>query len=83
MEERIGDGMSQFGIGDRVRIDIPDERDPDHERLHGKHGVLVGIISDDAGEISGDGRDSKIYRIELDSGEEVDLRWRDLRPPIE
>ncbi|WP_396275478.1 hypothetical protein [Halodesulfurarchaeum sp. HSR-GB] len=62
---------------------MPDERDPDHDRLHGEHGEIIAIIRDSAGETTGDGRDSKIYRVELDSGQEVDLRWRDLRPPIE
>ena len=39
--------MSEFGQGDRVRIDIPDETDPDHEQYHGQHGTVIKIISDD------------------------------------
>jgi hypothetical protein len=50
--------MSEFHVGDRVRIDIPDETDPDHERYHGEHGQIVDILEDEAGMLTGDGRDS-------------------------
>lgn len=72
--------MNRFEPGDRVRIDIPDETDPDHELYHGCHGEVVELLEDDASEITGDDRDSLIYRICLDDGGKVDLRWRDLRP---
>lgn len=65
-----------------MRIDIPDETDPDY-RLHGEHGKVVELLNDDAGELTGDSRDSQLYRVELESGQMVDLRWRSLRPPIE
>lgn len=58
------------------------EADPDHD-LHGSHGTVSNVIEDEAGEATGDERDSTIYRVELDSGLEVDVRWRDLRPPVE
>jgi ribosomal protein L21E len=74
--------MTEFKQGDRVRIDIPDETDPDH-RLHGEHGEVVGMIQDSAGQETGDRRDSRIYRVRLESDETVDVRWRDLRPPLE
>lgn len=67
--------------GTRVRVDIPDETDPDHH-LHGAHGVITAIIEDDAGTETGDSRDSRIYRVRLDDGNEIDFRWRDLRPPL-
>lgn len=38
---------------DRVRIDIPDESDPDH-RLHGEHGHVVEVLQDDASVETGD-----------------------------
>lgn len=72
-----------FAVGDRVRVDIADERDPDFDRLHGQHGEITNVMEDDAGEETGDPRDSAIYRVNLRNGGEVDLRWRDLRPPIE
>ncbi|MFC7164544.1 hypothetical protein [Halospeciosus flavus] len=75
--------MQRFSEGDRVRIDIPDESDPDHERLHGEHGVIRDVLSDDAYLETGDERDQLLYRIELDGGESVDVRWRDLRPPLD
>lgn len=72
--------MQRFVEGDRIRVDIPDESDPDHTRLHGKHGEVVKVVHDDAHAATGDERDAVIYRVELGTGEEVDLRWRDLRP---
>lgn len=76
--------MTEFtpAVGDRVRIDIPNETDPDHH-LHGTHGQVVDVIEDDAGAATGDKRDSAIYRIRTDEGDTVDVRWRDLRPPLE
>jgi len=69
--------------GDRVRIDIPDETDPDHEQYHGRQGMVVKELQDHAGESSGDERDSTLYRVELDDGRVADFRWRDLRPAFE
>jgi ribosomal protein L21E len=74
--------MPEFEQGDPVRVDIPDETDPDH-RLHGDHGEVIATIQDSAGQETGDSRDSRIYRVRLNSGETVDVRWRDLRPPLE
>lgn len=48
--------MQRFAQGDRVRIDIPDEEDPDHETYHGKHGRVVEVLGDDADTVTGDGR---------------------------
>ena len=71
----------RFDVGDCVRIDIPDETDPDHDRLHGCRGKITAILEDDAGEVTGDIRDTVLYRVQLENGTEVDVRWRDLRPP--
>jgi len=43
----------------------------------------VGLREVGAGEVTGDDRDSLIFRVELDSGVTEDFRWRDLRPPLE
>ena len=51
--------------GDQIRVDIPDETDPDHERLHGRSGTIVDVIADDAGQTTGDVRDSYLFRVEL------------------
>jgi ribosomal protein L21E len=74
--------MERFSKGDRVRIDIPDETDPDHQEYHGEHGRVVAVLSDDADSLTADDRDAQLYRVMLDSGETADFRWRDLRPPI-
>lgn len=71
----------RFEVGDDVRIDIPDESDPDHDRLHRRHGEIVAMVGDDAGDVTGDVRDSLLYRVRLDDGTKTDVRWRDLRPP--
>jgi len=75
--------MKEFGVGDRVRIDIPDEIDPNH-RFHGTHGNIVDVIDDDADIETGQSQDSQIYRVEFDDSATVhDFRRRDLRPPID
>lgn len=63
-----------------MRVDIADETDPDHDRLHGLEGTIVDIIKDDAPQETGDMRDSHIFFVETEDGETVHLRWRDLRP---
>ena len=72
--------MRRFEQGDRVRVDIPDETDPDHDRLHGKHGTVIEVFEDDAGEETGDPRDSHLFDVQLNDGSVEQLRWRDLRP---
>ncbi len=57
--------MKRFETGDTVRVDIPDERDPDHDRLHGRRGTVVQIISDDAGDVTGDSREGFLFRVAL------------------
>lgn len=72
--------MKPFSGGDRVRVDIPDETDPDFERYHGRTGKVIETIQDDAGSETGDKRDDVLYRIEFKDGSTMDFRWRDLRP---
>jgi len=69
----------RFTEGDKVRVDIPDKDDPDFE-YHRSTGEVIDVIEDDVGEVTGDERDNALYRVELESGVELDLRWRDLRP---
>jgi ribosomal protein L21E len=72
-----------FEPGDRVRLDITDTTDPDFE-WHGQHGQVVEVLEGDAGEVTGDDRDSRLYRVDLDDHDQtLDLRHRDLRPPFE
>lgn len=74
--------MPEHDVGDRVRIDIPDKTDPDHDRYHGEHGRITKILEDEAGTLTGDKRDSIIYRIQFSNGEELDFRHQAIRPPI-
>ncbi|GAA0678851.1 hypothetical protein ACFQDG_01155 [Natronoarchaeum mannanilyticum] len=71
--------MNRFTEGDRVRIDIPDTDDPDHARWHGTFGTVVDVREDDAGQETGDERDSIEYRVEA-GGDSMWFRWRDVRP---
>lgn len=73
----------RFTTGDCVRVDIPDETDPDHEQYHGRHGTVTKVIEDNASTATGDKRDDLIYRVEFEDATTADLRWRDIRPPIE
>lgn len=41
--------MRTLQVGDQVRIDIPNKSDPDHDRLHRKHGTIIDKIEDNAG----------------------------------
>ena len=75
--------MPEYNTGDRVRIDIPDETDPDHDQYHGKHGRIVDVLNDEAGTLTGDERDSTIYRVQFNNDEELDLRHQSIRPPIQ
>ena len=69
-----------FTVGDLVRVDIPDETDPDFEQFHGRNGKIVNVISDSGGSMTGDDRDGFLYTVELENGLRQDFRWRDLRP---
>ncbi|WP_254832870.1 hypothetical protein [Haloglomus salinum] len=75
--------MQRFTPGDRVRIDIPDETDPDHALYHDTYGTVIEVAKDDGSDMTGDPRDDIRYRVELDADEVVDFRWRDLRPAPE
>lgn len=72
--------MARFAPGDRVRVDIPDEADPDHAAYHGATGAVAAVSEDDLGGLTGDPRDSVHYTVELDDGRSMSFRWRDLRP---
>lgn len=74
--------MKRFSEGDRVRIDIPDERDPNYDTFHGEQGTVVNVLPDEADAVTGDERDAFIYQVQLETGEQGDFRWRDLRPPM-
>lgn len=75
--------MRRFDIGDRVRVDIPDTSDPDHQRYHGCTGEITEILEDDAAAYSGDERDSRLFGVEIESEVVEHFRWRDLRPSHE
>lgn len=72
--------MQRFEKGDRVRVDIPNTTDPDYDHWHGREGAVVNVRVDDAGQETGDERDSVDYLVEFAEGETMHFRWRDLRP---
>ena len=75
--------MRRFEVGDGVRVDIPDMDDPDFDRYHDRNGEVVEVIEDDAGQTTGDERDSYLFIIEFENGRTEHFRWRDLRPAPE
>ncbi|MFD1632898.1 hypothetical protein ACOZ4L_15695 (plasmid) [Haloplanus ruber] len=74
--------MQEFTTGDRIRVDIPDETDPNQEQYDGRHGTITDVIEDRAAAATGDERDNHIYRVGFEDGTTADFRWRDLRPPL-
>ncbi len=60
-------------LGDRVRIDVPDETDPDF-RWHGEPGLVINITESELGPIYSVGLEN--YSITIDASP------RDLRPPV-
>jgi hypothetical protein len=75
--------VSTFESWDCVQLDITDTTDPDFE-WHGEHGRVVEVLKDDAREVTGDDRDSRLYRVDLaDHDQTLDLRHRNLRSPLE
>ena len=75
--------MRRFEVDDRVRVDIPDRGDPDFDRYHGRTGEVVEVIEDEAGQATGDERDSYLFAVEFENGDSDHFRWRDLRPAPE
>lgn len=73
--------MARYSKGNRVRIDIPDERDPDHDQYHGEHGIIVDIL--EANPTVESARDDPVYRVNVDDGDTAYFRRRDIRPPLE
>lgn len=64
-------------LGDRVRIDIPDELDPDFE-FHGEHAI---VLDNDPGRCAC-GCDV-FYKVALETQDiSIDMHPWDLRPPI-
>jgi len=61
--------MHQYRLADRVRIDIPDETDPDFE-YHGEHGMILS-------------RDVRVYEVALeDHNILMEVTEDEIRPPL-
>lgn len=75
--------MRRFEVGDCVRVDIPDRDDPDFDRYHGRTGEVIEVIEDEAGQATGDERDSYLFAVEFENSDSDHFRWRDLRPAPE
>lgn len=62
--------MTRYQLGDRVRIDIPDETDTDYQ-FHGEHGVVINVET------------VVVYSVALDDQPVVlDAYDSDIRPSI-
>jgi hypothetical protein len=70
--------MMTLKLGDRVRIDIPDELDPDFN-LHGEHAI---ILDNDPGRCTCGFK--VLYEVALETQAlSIEMHPWDLRPPIE
>lgn len=70
----------EYAPGDRVRVDIPDETHPDHDRYHGNHGYVIAVLPSTAGD--GPSVGGPRVRVEFDGGGYADFGLAFLRPPI-
>lgn len=80
-----------WSVGDRVRVDIPDETDSRHHEFHGRHGTIIATIPDtetptDAAPLQDEDFDSdgmvERFRVAFDDDGTGDFTATDLRPPI-
>lgn len=65
---------------------VPEESHQRARREAVEHDVKLQIVfpeSDDRPAETGDERDAIIYSVGFDDGHVADVRWRDLRSPIE
>lgn len=53
------------GIGDRIRVTVPDPADPDH-RYHGETGEVVDVSEDELGQLFDDPRLNYLVTVEFD-----------------
>ena len=53
-----------YAVGTRVRVIIPDERDPDYD-CHDEIGIIVDIFEDDLGVLLGDPRSRFVYTVAM------------------
>ena len=66
--------MQRYRLGDRIRIDIPDETDPDFE-FHAEHGIVINIAE------TGRGR---VYKVGLEHVPiTMEVTPREIRPPFQ
>jgi hypothetical protein len=71
--------MTTYGLGETVRVDIPDPDDPDH-KYHGKVGVIKAVYADDLGLLTGNPEDDSLYTVVFDEDDlgTMDFRYQDL-----
>jgi ribosomal protein L21E len=70
-----------FDVGDRVRVDIPDETHPDF-RHHGQSGEIISVLLDGERHSLSTGSMAREVRVDLDAGGVVDVAAVYVRPPI-
>lgn len=55
-----------YDVGDRVRVVIPENDDPDY-RYHDKVGEIEAVLQDDLSGLTGDPRDDFLYRVAFEA----------------
>lgn len=59
---------------DRAKVEVLNKIDLNHGKIHTEHKTTTETIEDDAGEVTGDNRDSRFLRIKFEDGETLNLR---------
>lgn len=73
--------MAKFEVGDRVRISIPDQQDPDNY-VHEEAGMVIAVFQDSLSGLTGDEAHDFIYTVSFydPSLGCMDFRYDDLKP---
>jgi hypothetical protein len=75
--------LLRFNDGDCVRVDSPDETDPDHDPSHGAHGQIIDGLANDAKIITASSQDSILCRVAFETTKQADFRRWNLRSPTD
>lgn len=71
--------MAKFSEGDAVQVHLPDKNDPDHDRYHGRHGIIVKKLECGVITITGEEKNSIHYRVQFSFNKKLDLPQQCIR----
>ena len=66
--------QDKFRVRDIVQVHLPDKTDPDHDRYHGKRGIIVKRMESGLVTITGQEKNnSTYYRVQFSHNKKLDL----------